>query len=399
MFLSDTEAKGGAAIAAARMARALAGAGMEVGMVVNDPQDGPPAGPWQRFVVRADLAVDWSLVPDADAEQQALHQFAAVLDTFSPDAVSIHNIHGGGKVGWSVDMVRRCAERVPTTWTLHDTWSFTGRCAYLNGCRMFPDQCGKACPTSDEYPFLSPDQIPGEYSRKLDVLRSAPMLAAVAPSAWMAQTAAWSGWRDRKIRIIPNCLDTSVYLPVDPVWAREELGINPDMEVILLCADDLNDPRKGTDLALRTLKMLHRPLTLLVMGCGGKSFPKPWRGAIRDLGFVSDPRRKAIVYSAADVMVHSALQDNLPNTVMESLACGTPVAGFAIGGISDMVVQGQTGFLSDEVSAEGLASALEKCLSNAPALERAARKHVEQSFSSVQIVARWLRVIGSLGRK
>lgn len=397
LFLSDTETKGGAAIAAAHMAQALAAAGMEVGMVVNDPQDGPPNGPWRRFVVRADSAVDWNRVPDAALERQVLCSLTGVLDEFLPHAVSVHNIHGGSKVGWSVDMVRLCAERVPTTWTLHDTWSFTGRCAYLNGCRLFPERCGRQCPTFDEYPFLEADRVSGEYARKMDVLRSAPILAAVAPSTWMAQTAAWGGWRDRTIRMIPNCLDTSLYLPIDPDMARKKLGIDPEATVILLCAADLGDPRKGADLALRALDMFHRPLTLLVMGRGGELLHQPKGGAVRRLGFVSDSNRKAIIYSAADVMIHPALQDNLPNTVMESLACGTPVAGFAIGGMADMVVQGETGFLSETISPEGLCHALEKCLSDAQALGVSGRRLVEKNFSGAQLAYRWSRMVETLG--
>jgi len=296
LLLSDTEAKGGAGIAAARMARALVEYGIDLGMAVNAPQDGSPVGPWQRFVIQADSAVDWSRVPDPNAEKQALQNLADVLDDFSPDAVSVHNIHGGGKVGWSVDMVRLCAQRVPTTWTLHDTWSFTGRCAYPNGCSLFPGKCNRECPSPNVYPFMQPDQIASQLVRKLDVLSSAPMLAAVAPSQWMARTAARGGWHSKKIRIIPNCLDTSIYLPVNPIMAREKMGLDPKAKVVLLCAADIDDPRKGMDLALCALEMMNRPLTLLLMGAGGKMLWQPQGVDIRRLGFVLDSSQKAIVY-------------------------------------------------------------------------------------------------------
>ena len=399
LFLSDTEAKGGAGIAAARMARALAADGITVGMAVNDPHDGPSVGPWQRFVIKADWAVNWDQVPEPNAEKQALEHLAAVLDDFSPDAVSVHNIHGGSKVGWSVDMVQLCAEQVPTTWTLHDTWSFTGRCAYPNDCSLFPDKCNRECPSPDEYPFMKPERIVSQLARKLEVLRFAPMLAAVAPSQWMARTAARGGWHSRKIRIIPNCLETSVYRPVDPIMARKKMGLAPKAKVVLLCAADIDDPRKGMDLALRALEMMDRPLTLLIMGAGGKILSQPKGMDIRRLGFVSDSSQKAIVYSAADVMIHAALQDNLPNTVMESLSCSTPVVGFAIGGMADMVINGKNGFLSDEISPKGLGRVLKRCLLSGPGLGRAGRTHVQNFFSGTKLVEQWLQTIESIDKR
>lgn len=395
LLISDTEAKGGAAIAASRMACALAGQGHEIGMVVNDPQDGPPVGPWRRFVVGGGEAIPWDRVPDALLEAEAVDGLKRVLDDFSPDAVSVHNIHGGAKVGWSVDMVRVCADRVPTVWTLHDTWSFTGRCAYLNGCPFFPDRCGRDCPSSGEYPFLNPDRVPGEFARKRDVLTRAGRLAAAAPSGWMADLAGRSAWAGREIRRIPNCLDAEVFFPGDQAEARRALGLDVEGRVVLLCAADCSDPRKGVGLAVEALGRMDRPPTLLVMGR-----PTDFSGAedmrVIRLDFVADDADKRQAYSAADIMVHPALQDNLPNTVLESLACGTPVAGFDIGGMSDLVLDGQTGRLADTVSPQGLVSAVEDCLARSAVLGAAGRTHVLERYAEAETAACWTALIESM---
>jgi len=98
-------------------------------------------------------------------------------------------------------------------------------------------------------------------------------------------------------------------------------------------------------------------------------------------------------------MIHAALQDNLPNTVMESLSCSTPVAGFAIGGMADMVINGKNGFLSNAISPEGLGRALKRCLSDSQGLGKAGRKHVEESFSGAQLVEQWLQTIESITKR
>jgi glycosyltransferase involved in cell wall biosynthesis len=395
LLISDTEAKGGAAIAASRMACALARAGHEVGMIVNDPHEGPPAGPWQRFVVRSGEKIPWSRVPDASLEAEVLAGLERTLNEFSPDAVSVHNIHGGARVGWSVDMVRLCADRCPTVWTLHDTWSFTGRCAYLDGCSLFPERCGEGCPTPDEYPFLSFDRIQAECNRKDAVLGSAPLLAAAAPSRWMARLAAQGAWKKREVRVLPNCLDMDLYTPGDRKEARRSLGLAEEGKVLLLCAADFTDPRKGMAHAVGAIRRLDSPMGLMIMG-RADGFPDLPGVTVTRLGFVADPDRQVQVYRAADVTVHPAVQDNLPNTVLESLACGTPVAGFNIGGMADLVVDGRTGRLATNVAPDGLAEVIAGSLARSEAMGKAGRAHVEKAFSPEKCAGLWTALVDSL---
>ncbi|OIQ50041.1 D-inositol-3-phosphate glycosyltransferase [Pseudodesulfovibrio hydrargyri] len=394
LLISDTEAKGGAAIAAARMARALAEAGVELGMAVNDPVEGPAAGPWERFVLRSARTADWSETPVPALEDEVNGALRGILDEFQPDAVSVHNIHGGGKVGWNVNMVGLCAKRVPTVWTLHDAWSFTGRCAFPGNCPEYADTCGKRCPSPDGYPFLDRSRISREFSRKQRVLHTAEQLAAVTPSRWMAELARKGIWQGREVRVIPNCLDATVYRPRED--AAKRLGIDPARRTVLLCAADFADSRKGFDLALEALATGKcGPLQALVMGRGG-DLPE-WPGvSVVPLGFVDGPERKSLVYSAAHVMLHPAREDNLPNAVLESMACGTPVAGFAVGGMPDLVTTGENGVLSEDVSGPGLAEAMGRCLRNSRSMGVAARQHVLENFTGQQLSERWMELVGGM---
>lgn len=393
LMISDTEAKGGAAIAAARMARAFARSGMEVGMVVNDPQDGPPVGPWRRFVIRSEKTAEWGEIPVASLENEVNAALSGVLDEFQPDAVSVHNIHGGGKVGWNVEMVRMCADRIPTIWSLHDMWSFTGRCAYPGVCERFSTGCDGLCPLSNQYPFLCREQIAEQFARKSRVLQEAKMLAAATPSRWMEAMAERGIWKDRLIRTISNCIDSDIYRPHNKTVAKAWLGIPEDRSALLACAADFSDERKGAALMIHSLPLLRqKPLTLLVMGNRGM-FPSVEGVTVLDLGFVTDPQRKAMAYSAADVLIHPALEDNLPNTVAEALSCGTPVAGFKIGGMADMVLQGETGFLSESQTSEGLAQAVDRCLKNGPLQNKSARSHALQTMNEERFVDSWTRLV------
>lgn len=395
LLISDTEAKGGAAIAAARMARAFVRSGMEVGMVVNDPQDGPPAGPWRRFVIRSEKTADWGEVPVASLEDEVNAALSDVLDEFQPDAVSVHNIHGGGKVGWNVEMVGMCANRVPTVWTLHDAWSFTGRCAFLGNCTEFLEQCGGRCPTPGDYPFLPLEKIAGEFARKRHVLHASRYLAAASPSGWMAECAKSGIWKGREVRVVANCLDTSVYRPRGN--SRKRLGLAPHKDTVLLCAANLDDSRKGMDLALQALEKTKRgPLQVLVMG-GGGVFPVLPGISFVSFGFVKSPDRKAEVYSAADVMLHPAREDNLPNTVLECLACGTPVAGFDVGGMKDLLGQGESGCLAANVAGEDLAVCMDRCLQDGWEMGVAARERVVKNFSERNMVAQWTKLALAMG--
>jgi len=259
------------------------------------------------------------------------------------DAVNLHWI--AGYVDYQ-SFFAKVPERTPVVWTLHDMNPFTGGCHYDHGCSRYKDKCG-ACPQlgSNDRNDLS-NQI---WKRKYKTFKRIPpnKLHIVALNQWMADEVKKSSLLRRfPISIIPNGLDTEVFTPRDSNVARDALEIPREAKVILFIAGSLNNRRKGFDMVLQALAgMSDLPsLFLLTLGSGKPSveFPIP----NLHLGHIANERLLSLVYSAADLFVIPSLQDNLPNTVLESLSCGTPVVGFDVGGIPEMVRSSVTGMLA-----------------------------------------------------
>lgn len=357
MMVSDTERKGGAGIAASRLAAGLVKKGCDVIRVVRDPDTGTQTSlPWRRVILRGP-ARSWSQVPDPDAESAVLEHFRRLLYKEQPDVVNIHNIHGGLKEGFSHTIVDACAQFVPTIWTLHDMWSFTGRCVYNDGCREYLKQCGSDCPTVDTYPRYAREQIRNAHEHKARILASNKYLVAVAPSDWMAEKARQGIWPNERVRVIRNGLDLKRFAPRLRQQARRRMGIDTDGPVLLATAQNLSDPRKGIESLENILKRVpKRPLCLLLMG------EKPPVIDVKDVRVLElgmlDEDGAMTAYNAADCYLHPAKQDNLPNTVMEAQASGTPCVCFGIGGIPEMVIEGMTGCIANDVSSDDFGQAL-----------------------------------------
>ena len=235
---------------------------------------------------------------------------------------------------------------VPIVWTLHDMNPFTGGCHYDHGCGGYLKTCG-ACP---QLGSSDPGDLSNQvWQRKYRLFGNLPpeRLHVVAPSHWLADEAyASSLLRRFPITTIPYGVDVHDFSPRDVAVARDVLGIPQDREVILFAAQSTDNRRKGFPLLMEALRGLAGRNRLFLISLGEGRMPVDDDLPHLHLGHLNNDRFLSLVYSAADVFVIPSLQDNLPNTVLESLACGTPVVGFAVGGIPDMVRPGITGLLA-----------------------------------------------------
>jgi glycosyltransferase involved in cell wall biosynthesis len=259
------------------------------------------------------------------------------------------------------------ARRTPLVWTLHDINPATGGCHYADGCTRFETACG-ACP---QLLSMSQDDLARSiWRRKAHAYTGlhAGQLRLVAPSRWLAGEICRSTLlRDAHVEHIPGAVDTRLFSPVDPREARRELGLPEDAWLVLFVAASLQSRRKGFDLldqALGTLAVswdgADRPELVTV---GAQEPAEPACGLrCHHLGPMDDDRRLALAYSAADLFVIPSREDNLPNTVVEALACGTPALGFAVGGIPELIRPGETGLLAPAEDAEALAAAMGRLL-------------------------------------
>jgi glycosyltransferase involved in cell wall biosynthesis len=406
-MLSDAETKGGAGIAATRLAEALHRLGHRVTRIVHlaSRQDHS----WSTLSLDSDSPLRRmtrvmlpSQLRKASEMQSAQRRLDEVLDILSPDVVNVHNLHGYGaarKAGWSPDLVEICANHAPTVWTLHDMWSFTGRCAYSYDCRKFLTGCDATCPTPTEHPALAPKKIARAWESRRQLLSAQHHLVAVAPSRWMAHEAQAGLWASHRVEVIPYGLPLNIYRPLDRVSAREALGIRARGPALLLAADNLTERRKGMSVLLEALQFVsHRPLTLLIMGTGSLTHDKKEIFHFH-LGYLQDEHHKVLAYSAADILVHPAPVDNLPLVVMESIACGTPVVAFTIGGLPDLVRPGQTGWIADVVSSQTLASKIQQAindLDHGMDLRPTCRQIAENEFDADLQAQRYLQLYRSL---
>ena len=238
----------------------------------------------------------------------------------------------------------RIPQSKPVVWTLHDMNPFTGGCHYDMGCPRYLNHCG-ACPQlgSRQEHDLS-HQI---WLRKRSAFsRVDPSrLRIVTPSKWLGEEAKRSPIFGRfPVSVIPYGLNVADFAPRDKATVREFLGIPRNANVVLFVAEGIDNKRKGFALLTEALAACTRTVPNLMLVSLGNRQPDlrqniPWL----HLGSVSNDRILSMVYSAADLFAICSLQDNLPNTVLEAMACGTPVVGVGVGGISDMVRHGVNG--------------------------------------------------------
>jgi glycosyltransferase involved in cell wall biosynthesis len=162
----------------------------------------------------------------------------------------------------------------------------------------------------------------------------------------------------RRIEVIPNGLDTEIFKPVHKHAARERLGIPSENPVLLFGTKVVTDPRKGWDLLCAALRGLEGPYTLLVFGQGNACIENAPHITVCQLGSFEGDQSLALIYSAADVFVCPSREDNLPNTVAEALACGTPCAAFAANGLPDMIDHRKNGWLAKPFDSTELAEGI-----------------------------------------
>jgi glycosyltransferase involved in cell wall biosynthesis len=115
-------------------------------------------------------------------------------------------------------------------------------------------------------------------------------------------------------------------------------------------------------------------------------------------GPVKDRRLMAILYGAADVFCAPSRMENLANTVLESLACGTPVAAFAIGGMPDMIDHEVNGYLASPFDTTDYCKGIEWSLSQRgrEQIRQSCVRKITEGFSLDQEIEGYLRIYQQL---
>ena len=271
----------------------------------------------------------------------------------------------------------------PIVWTLHDMNPFTGGCHYSSGCRSFTTVC-KRCPQLGVHEDR--DLANRCFHLKHRAVRGKNLHIA-APSQWLCDAAQRSRILSdaRSFHRIPYGLDTERLAPQDKRRARFELGLPPDCVIVGFGADRLDCIRKGGCQLVMALKRLPRSPSILCITFGGGNLPSDDElPMIKSLGYMHDLGRLALAYSAMDLFVMPSLEDNLPQTGLEAMACGTPVVAFRTGGVPEYVRPFETGLLATVGDAAELSACIEWLVTRPEQMHRMgqeARRMIEREYS------------------
>lgn len=327
-----------------------------------------------------------------------LEDTASRINILKPDIINLHWINNGFLRPESFVRLNK-----PIVWTLHDMWAFCGGEHYTGECVRYREG------------YLSNNRPPSErgwdinrwvWRRKLRAWAKIENLTIVTPSHWLAHCAGESIlFKGRRVEVIPNGVDHLRFHPVNHNCAREILGLPKDKKLILFGAvNATSDQRKGFHLlrdALRELSINSscRDVELVIFGTSSGADEEHFGLKCHYLGKFKDEMSLGLVYAAADVFVAPSLQDNLPNTVVESLACGTPVVAFNIGGMPDMINHQLNGCLAKPFDIKDFAEGVRWVISDAErwtTLSQNARQTVEDRFTLEIQAQKYLRLFNEL---
>jgi glycosyltransferase involved in cell wall biosynthesis len=272
----------------------------------------------------------------------------AELKERNPHILHIHNLHASGLTH---DDLLEIPPAIPIIWTLHDTWPV------LPWAYQWSDAQGQTITIGDEV-----DGIHKSLIRRKRFFETRKNLILVSPSQWLAGIAEQNTPAGTRIEVIPYGVSTDSFTRISKFEARRKLELDPDLTWIGFAASSI-DSRKGGDVFLEALALCadHKDLGVIIWG-DDSQWQYPPNIKVRRFGFISDEDRLSQLYSACSIFVCPSRIDNLPNTVLESMACGTPVIGSQVGGIPDMINSNDTGWLYEENSAKECAIAIQTAL-------------------------------------
>ncbi len=279
--------------------------------------------------------------------------------------VDIVHLHWLGNDTLSIEEIGKLKH--PVVWRLPDMWAFCGAEHYVTPPPFIDERFAEGY-----FPYNRLSCEKGKdlnrmtWERKIKSWKT-PM-HIVCPTNWLADCVRRSVlMKNWPVSVIPTAIDLKKWKPYEKQIARRVLGLPDDFPLILFGAmGGTSDPRKGADLLFEAISNLKQKSSqqkinefqLLVFGQDEPEETLDLGFPIRYFGHLYDDLSLALIYSAADVMIVPSRQDNLPGTALESLACGTPVVAFDIGGLPDIINHKENGWLSKPFDTQDLADGI-----------------------------------------
>jgi glycosyltransferase involved in cell wall biosynthesis len=413
LIVNTSERTGGAAVAASRLMEALCNYGVKAKMLVRDKETQSltvSALPgqrrsqchflWERFVIWLHLHFRRQHLFDIDIANAGT-DITRLPEFQEADVIHLHWVNQGML---SLKNIRKILESgKPVVWTMHDIWPATAICHLTLDCRHFENQC-QQCRLLPGGGSVN-DLAAQVWQRKQRIL-SGRHIHFVACSQWLAEEARHSALLQGQIvTSIPNPIDTHFYRPHDKQEARQLLGLPAEGPVVLFASQRVTNQYKGMNYLIAACQQLaaqhpklRATMTVAILGGHAEEIVGQMPFRTHALGYVNDEQRIVAVYNAADVFVLPSLSENLPNTIMEAMACGVPSVAFRVGGIPEEIDHRQNGYVANYQDSDDLAQGIWWTLFEADqeSLRKACLQKVSHCYSQQSVANRYFELYEGL---
>ena len=278
------------------------------------------------------------------------------IGTTSQDLVNLHWINSGFL---SNSQMLKLSKRFPVVWTAHDAWLLNGIAHYeIPGIEV-------GIRRTFIYRFL--DKIARQRKRKLLLTAR----GVISPSHWLKSGFIAAGLPEQSIRVIPNPIPFEFYRPLENRNSKEfkisnSLPLN-SLLIGFISAGTLRDPRKGFDiLDDAIIKLSTGLISDVVLVIAGRKFNRSEiRSEIKVIYFgeIYGDEKLNRFYNLCDLLIVPSRMDNLPQTATEAQSSGCPVLISDVGGCSETISNGTSGWLFNG-GAEDLKLRLEDLIEN-----------------------------------
>ena len=407
LIINTSERIGGAAIAANRLMQALKKNGVKARMLVRDKQTDqltvvsigygwtqPIKFLWERvsiFAANKFSKRNLFLVDIANAGTDITKN----IEFERADVIHLHWVNQGYLSIKNLNKILHSGKRVVIT--MHDQWYFTGICHYSGDCDKYTSHC--------HHCTLMNGTVLGDFASQLfdkkQHIYEDSKVTFVGCSQWMANLARTSALtQGHKVVSIPNAINTEQFRPLDKTAARKELSLPLKGKLLLFGCQRITDERKGFRYLVDALQIIKRDnpeiaqnTEIVVVGGKADSISSHLPFSIIPVSYVSDPQKMIALYNAVDLYVTPSLQDNLPNTIMEALACGTPCVGFDVGGIPEMIDHKKNGYVARYKDSADFAEGIKWVLtSDHDTLSTKAREKVMNNYTEDIVAKKYIEV-------
>ena len=402
LIVNTSERTGGAAVAASRLMKALNNNGVKAKMLVRDKESdsltvvGLPKSPmlhwhflWERLVIFCRLHFSRKHLFEIDIANTG-SDITKLREFQEADVIHLHWINQGMLSLNGICKILRSGK--PVVWTMHDIWPATGICHLTLGCHYFVNRCAncKYLPGGG-----GSNDLASRIWQKKQQMQVDENIYYVACSRWLESEAKTSALlKGQKITSIPNPIDTHMYKKGNKEEARQRLGLPLDKKLILFASQRVTNENKGMSYLIEACRQLSDQCEVVILGGHAEEVVEQLPMKAYPLGYVNEEQRIVDVYNAADVFVLPSLSENLPNTIMEAMACGVPCVAFKVGGIPEEIDHLKNGYVAAYRDAEDLAKGIAWVLEEADyeSLSQQAVHKVMQCYSQQSVAVRYLEV-------